>query len=137
MLLVLEDLHWAGQSALRLLRYVVDRMDGTRLLVLATHRSTPPDRSEALSAVVADLVRRDDVHRIDLGGLGVSDIVDYLVATGAGGPDDVRGPASLLRDHTGGNPFVLNEVWRDLAAGGGVEGCARAGSPCPSRCAPC
>ena len=131
LLLVLEDIHWAGQSGLRLLRYVVDHMDGAALLVLATQRSTPPDRSEALSAVVADLVRRDDVHRLDLGGLDVSDIVDYLVATGAGGPNDVRGPASLLRDHTGGNPFVLNEVWRDLAAGGGVDALRSGGITVP------
>ncbi len=131
LLLVLEDLHWAGQSALRLLRHVVDHMDGAPLLVLTTQRSTPPDRSEALSAVVADLVRRDDVHRIDLGGLDVSDIVDYLVATGAGVRDDVRGPASLLRDHTGGNPFVLNEVWRDLEAGGGVDALRSGGITVP------
>jgi DNA-binding CsgD family transcriptional regulator len=106
-------------------------MEGAALLVLATYRSTPPDRSGALSAVVADLVRRDDVHRVDLGGLDLSDIIDYLVATGAGRPTDVRGPASLLRDHTGGNPFALNEVWRELEARGGVEALRSGGLTVP------
>ena len=120
-LLVLEDLHWAGESALRLLRYLVAHLGAARLLVLATHRTTPPDRSDMLSEVLADLTRRDDVHRLDLGALAVEDIIDYLVASGAGAARELRAVSSLLRDHTGGNPFVLREAWRDVQARGGME----------------
>ncbi|MBD3781439.1 MAG: AAA family ATPase, partial [Micrococcales bacterium] len=121
LLLVLEDLHWAGRSALNLLRYVVEHVSEVPLLVLATYRATPPDRSEVLGGVLADLVRRDDVHRIDLMGLGVSDVTRFLVASGAGTPEAVAAAAALLHDHTGGNPFVLNELWRDVTARGGLE----------------
>ena len=43
--LVLEDLHWAGPAGRDLLRYVVSRTDDQPLLILATMRNTPPDRS--------------------------------------------------------------------------------------------
>ena len=55
--LVLEDLHWAGPAGRDLLRYVVSRTDDQPLLILATMRSTPPDRSSGLSETVSELNR--------------------------------------------------------------------------------
>ena len=124
LLLVLEDLHWAGESALRILRFIVERTAELPLLVIATYRNTRPDRSDPLSAVMADLMRTEGVHRVDLQGLDTDDVVDYLTAWHAGTREEVRHGAALLRDHTGGNPFVLREVWRDLAGRGGLAGLA-------------
>src|SRR5690606_18367372 len=38
LVMVLEDLHWAGDSALRGLRHLIERTSDLPLLVLATHR---------------------------------------------------------------------------------------------------
>ena len=120
LLLVLEDLHWAGESGLRALRYVVDRTAGLPLLVLITHRTSVPDRSPLLSAFFADLFRVDGVDRVDLAGLRTQEVQEYLALAGGGTAGDLRSAAALLRDRTGGNPFVLREVWRDLQQRGGL-----------------
>ena len=39
-------------------------------------------------------------------------------------PAGRAGPAAMLRDQTGGNPFLLLEVWRELAARGGLTALA-------------
>ncbi len=117
--LVLEDLHWAPEPTLAMLTHVVESTAGEQLLVLATHRTTAPDRSDAVSFALADLHRLDGVARIDLLGLATEDVVDYLVREAGVSPASAQTAAPVLRDHTGGNPFFLQEYWHDLQSRGG------------------
>jgi len=122
---VLEDLHWAGQPTLQLLDHVAQRSARSRLLVLCTHRTTAPDRSDDLTYAIADLYRLDGVRRLDLAGLSVEEVAQYLAAEGRLSARRAREYATVLRDQTGGNPFFLRELWRDLAgsdAGAGAGG---------------
>ena len=118
--LVLEDLHWAPEPTLAMLSHLVESTAGERLLVLATRRTTAPDRTDAVSFALADLHRLDGVARIDLVGLSVEDVADYLVREAGVSLSAARAAAPMLRDHTGGNPFFLQEYWHDLAARGGL-----------------
>lgn len=129
--LALEDLHWAGPAALELLTYLVERLPESRLLVLATHRTTEPDRSGALVAAVSRLSRLDGVRRMDLQGLRTEDIADYLHGEGGIPPDQAQGPARVLHQQTGGNPFFLRELWRDLSSRGGIGALGADGVPAP------
>lgn len=130
--LVLEDLHWARLPTLNLLAHVVQRSDGAPLLVIGTHRSTPPDRSDTLSATIADLYRIEGTRRIDLGGLDADDITDYLVAESGMARRDALAPAAMLRDQTGGNPFFLRELWRELGGAAGPALLRRPDHPVPA-----
>ena len=38
LLIVVEDLHWADAVSLEALRFVMDRLERTRLMLLVTHR---------------------------------------------------------------------------------------------------
>ena len=118
LVLALEDLHWAGPSSLQLLAHVVERTADCPVLVLGTHRTTAPDRSPGLVRTIAQLYRLDGVRRLDLAGLATEDIAEYLVREGHLSPRGARSAATLLRDQTGGNPFFLRELWRDLSARG-------------------
>ena len=111
---VLEDLHWASQPTLQLLDHVAQRSAGSRLLLLCTHRTTAPDRSDDLTYAIADLYRLDGVRRLDLAGLSTEEIAQYLAAEGGLSGRWVREYATVLRDQTGGNPFFLRELWRDM-----------------------
>jgi class 3 adenylate cyclase len=122
LVLVLEDLHWAGTTAVELLGYLVERTAEARILVLATYRTSGPDRSGPLSEAIAGLYRLDGVRRLDLRPLTADDIAEYLVRQGPATDRHVRRAAALLRDQTGGNPFFLRELWRDLAGRGGLSG---------------
>ncbi len=109
---VLEDLHWAGTPTLQLLGHVTQHSARCRLLLLCTHRTTAPDRSDELTYAIADLYRLDGVRRIDLPGLSTDEVTQYLVAEGGLPLRRAREYATVLRDQTGGNPFFLREVWR-------------------------
>ena len=111
---VLEDLHWASQPTLQLLDHVAQRSAASRLLLLCTHRTTAPDRSDDLTYAIADLYRLDGVRRLDLAGLSTEEIAQYLAAEGGLSARLAREYATVLRDQTGGNPFFLRELWRDM-----------------------
>ena len=123
--LALEDLHWAGPPALELLTYLVERLPESRLLVLVTHRTTAPDRSAGLAEAVSRLARLDGVRRLDLAGLRTEDIADYLHREAGVAVEEVAGPAAVLHEQTGGNPFFLRELWRDLSERGGIAALER------------
>jgi DNA-binding CsgD family transcriptional regulator len=120
LVLVLEDFQWAGATAVKLLRYLVERTAGAPVLILATHRTSAPDLSRSLSEVIAGLHRLDGVRRLDLAPLTAEDIAEYLACQVPGLGRQVRRAAALLREQTGGNPFFLRELWRDLARFGGL-----------------
>ena len=121
LVLALEDLHWAGPAGLQLLAHVVERTADAKLLVLATHRTTAPDRSNQLVHAIAQLYRLDGVRRLDLAGLDTEDIAEFLVEQAGVPHTRARESATVLRDQTGGNPFFLRELWRDVLARGGLR----------------
>jgi len=117
---IVDDLHWATLPTLALLEHLAGACVDARTLLLATLRTTVPDRSEVLSERLADLHRLDGVHRLDLGGLDTEAIAQFLVERGGIPAAGARAPAAMLRDRTGGNPFFLRELWSDLQRRGGV-----------------
>ncbi len=64
--LVVEDLHWADPSTRDLLRYLVARSAGQRLLVLLTYRVDDLHRRHPLRPLLADLTRQPGVERVDV-----------------------------------------------------------------------
>ncbi len=118
--MVLEDLHWAAESGLRALRHLVERSADLPLLILATHRDSPPDMTDVLSQLTTEMLRWSGTQVIQLQGLGEAEISSYLTAVGAGAADAVDPLASVLRERTDGNPYLLGEVWRDLRDHGGL-----------------
>jgi DNA-binding SARP family transcriptional activator len=111
LLLVLDDLQWADRPTLLLLRHLA-RAELGLAAILGTYR----ERSPALAAVLADLQRDDPPERVALTGLGERD-VDALVTAwlGADAPAAVTGS---VHGETGGNPFFVEELLRQLRDGG-------------------
>jgi class 3 adenylate cyclase len=120
LVLVLEDLHWAGTTALELLGYLVEHTAEARILIMVTYRTSGPDRSGSLGQAIAGLHRLDGVRRLELPPLTTDEIAEYLVRQSPGPDRQALRVAALLREQTGGNPFFLREVWRDLARCGGL-----------------
>ena len=101
---VVEDVHWADEATLDLLRYLGRRLDGTTVLLIATYRDDEVGPQHPL----APGSRRCRHVAPDRGARLTEDGVRAL-AEGS----DVD-PHELYRQ-TGGNPFFVTEV---LAAGG-------------------
>ncbi len=128
--LVLEDAHWADAPTLGLLRHLARAGGRARLLLVATFRETETDMPDALSEMLADLRRSDDVVRLRLDGLSGDDVTEFVRRVA--GEEPVPELAPEIADMTGGNPFLVCELWRSLVDGGGVEiwgGCVRLTRP--------
>ena len=108
MLLLLEDVHWADEATLDILRFLGRRLAGARLMILATFRSEEVGGDHPLTVVMGDLAALAGVIRMQLPALSVTGVRQLL--DDAGSALD----ASDVCQRTGGNPFYVTEV---LAAG--------------------
>jgi DNA-binding SARP family transcriptional activator len=107
-LVVLDDLHWADVSSLRVLGLLLETARTGRLAVVATWRDKPPPTG-ALAAVADGLARRH-AARLLLEGLGPLEAAEVVGAVAAAKPSPDQ--AAALRARTDGNPFFLVEYAR-------------------------
>ena len=103
-LLLLEDVHWADEATLDLIRYLGRRMSGLPLLVVATFRDDEVAAAHPLAAIMGDLATTAAVTRMQL-PLLTADAVAELARTFQRDID-----AIALHRSTDGNPFFVTEV---------------------------
>ena len=112
MMLVLDDLHWADEPSLLLLKYAAAETASTGLVICGTYRDVELGRHHPLARVLGDL----GGDRIALRGLGVGAIERFMEMTSGEPPP--RGLAEAVHAKTDGNPFFVGEVIRLLASEG-------------------
>jgi DNA-binding CsgD family transcriptional regulator/tetratricopeptide (TPR) repeat protein len=115
MLIVIEDVHWADTPGLLLLSHLAQGVADARTLLVATFRNTLAEIPEPLSAALVQLRRAEGVVRLRLGGLSVDEVAELVAPLADARPDDVPHTAAALHELTGGNPFLITELWRSLA----------------------
>jgi DNA-binding CsgD family transcriptional regulator/tetratricopeptide (TPR) repeat protein len=119
-LLVLEDGHWADHPTLLLLRHLGRAAADARLLVVATFRDTEADVPQELGDALVDLRRNEQVSRLRLSGLSADDVEDFVRQAG-GGLEGLPALAESIFELTGGNAFLLTELWRELVEAGAAR----------------
>jgi DNA-binding CsgD family transcriptional regulator/tetratricopeptide (TPR) repeat protein len=115
LLLVLDDLQWADRSTRQLLLYLLAGLGDVRLSVLAAVRAEALHGAHPLRRVLAELRRLRSVRVLDLAPLDREQTIE-LVGAIAGEtvePED----AERVYKRSGGNPFVAEELARDLRDG--------------------
>lgn len=112
LLMILDDVHWADEPSLLLLRHVADQIATTRLLLLATFREVEP--VSVLPRVLPDLLRTPAVERLGLRGFGIVEVREQLAAIGV---DEGAIDARSVLELTDGNPLFVREIARALADG--------------------
>jgi DNA-binding SARP family transcriptional activator/class 3 adenylate cyclase len=118
-LLVLDDLHWAANPTLLLLRHLIRSERPLGTLLLGTYRETELDRGQPLAQLLADLHRDVSTERVSIGGLDERAIA-ALVEAAVGHALDERA-AELVRvlgTQTAGNPFFIGELLAHLRESG-------------------
>jgi DNA-binding CsgD family transcriptional regulator/tetratricopeptide (TPR) repeat protein len=105
-LVIFEDMHWADEATLDLLKYLGRRIARTRGMLVVTYRDDEVGPRHPLQSVIGDLPR-GATHRMLLPPLSESAVAQLASAAGRA--------AKGLHDVTGGNPFFVTEV---LAARG-------------------
>ncbi|MEV6930586.1 BTAD domain-containing putative transcriptional regulator [Dactylosporangium sp. NPDC051485] len=121
--IVVDDLQWCDTGSLRFLAYLVRRLEGMPVLVVATLRTGEQYDDEAL---LAELQVDPATTAIRPGPLSVAGVAD-LVREGLGEPVEDRFVAACHRT-TSGNPLLLRQLLRALDASGVRPIAAHAGT---------
>lgn len=109
-LLVLEDMHWADESTLEFLRFLVRQLPKTLSLVVTYRREDLPPGSRLLgiAAGAETYMASAHVHLAPLGHDGVRDLVSAILSA-----DEVSDEfTEYLLQRTSGIPFAVEEVLR-------------------------
>ncbi|RPI47489.1 MAG: helix-turn-helix transcriptional regulator [Betaproteobacteria bacterium] len=130
LLLIIDNVHWADPSSLRLLEFLAPEITSSRLLVLITYRDIELTRAHPLSSTLGELAKQPLFQRLKLGGLSLADTSRFIeAAIGRSPPSDLL---ATVHGQTEGNPLFVAEMVRFLVQEGvlGAEtpGGVRAGS---------
>ena len=101
-ILVFEDIHWADEATLDLLRFLPRRIGNLHVLLIATFRDDEMGPGHPLRVVFGDLATSQAVSRIMLGPLSASAVQTLAIGS-------ALDPA-VLHHNTGGNPFFVTEM---------------------------
>jgi DNA-binding CsgD family transcriptional regulator/tetratricopeptide (TPR) repeat protein len=107
--LVLEDVHWADDATLDLLRFLGRRIATTRALVVATLRDEEVTASHPLRVVLGDLAGQVAISHHYVPPLSLEAVRALSAGTEVDGDE--------LHGKTGGNAFFVTEVLAAGAAG--------------------
>jgi DNA-binding SARP family transcriptional activator/tetratricopeptide (TPR) repeat protein len=120
MLLLIEDVHWAGDATLAALEYLARRSAGMPALIVATYRSTSGELSRELGAMRRRLQLENVSQHLQVGGLDVAAIVELArgLTPIRDSADDVGRDVHAL---SGGNPLFAAELLRERAESGTLE----------------
>jgi predicted ATPase len=120
---IFEDVHWADEATLDLLRFLGRRLEEAPALPIATYRGDEVGDRHPLRVVLGDLATLPAVHRLGLEPLSLAAVRMLCAGTPL---DPVR-----LHEQTDGNPFYVTEV---IAAGGtGIPATVGDAAPCRHR----
>lgn len=115
-LVILDDVHWADEASLHLLRLLVGELADARVLIAAACRDAELRRDPELTRMVGELVTVGE--RLPLGPLAEAEVGDLIAAVAGGAaPAPV---VSAVHQRTSGNPLFVNEVTRLLLADGAL-----------------
>jgi DNA-binding SARP family transcriptional activator len=111
-LVVIDDLQFADEDALALVRHFIPIAADRPFLLLITVRSA----EGAVAATLAELQRRIPTRTFRLEGLTVENLVEVLNQSGVALDGDVRAVATELEARTTGNPFYVTQLVLDAHA---------------------
>ena len=114
-LLILEDLHWAGAATLAWLDFFARRVSSHRILVLLTYRDEETARAHLWRDLRRRLQTENQVVHCALTRLSANDIENLVnaISNSANSRWVRRDPASLAQNlfaASGGNPLFLTEL---------------------------
>ena len=113
LLVVLDDLQWADEATVMLLRDLAERVSGSRMVILGTYWDSELDSGRPFATVLSRLLRRRRAQRISLGRLSDHD-VERIVAGLAETP---LTPVQMIgiQAATEGNPLFVEHSFLYMA----------------------
>jgi tetratricopeptide (TPR) repeat protein len=117
-LLVFDDLQWADQPSILMLRHLIRSSTPSRLSVIVNYRESEIAGRELLGEMLADLRRESFVTRVNLAGLSETEVGELVDKMTAGAP---RALVRAVAENSAGNPFFAGEMVRHLIETGAFQ----------------
>ena len=108
-IVVLEDLHWADEASLDVLRLLARRVKSSSVLVLASYRDDELEPTHPVRFVLGQLPSSETVRRLNVQPLSAEAVATLAAPYGVDGVELYR--------KTCGNPFFVTEVLAAPAEG--------------------
>jgi pilus assembly protein CpaF len=107
LLVVLDDLQWADDATVLLLRDLAERVSGSHMVVLGTYWDGDQDAGRPFGSVLSRLIRRRRAQRITLGPLSERDVEKIV----AGNVETPLTPVQVMgiQAATEGNPLYVEQ----------------------------
>jgi ABC-type transport system substrate-binding protein/DNA-binding SARP family transcriptional activator len=119
LLIVLEDLHWAAESTLELLHYLVRHLMKYPVLWIGTYRAEDLTRQDSLQNLKQVLQKEQAAVTVNLGRLSATE-TEALISEMSGEGSASIALARRLYEETEGNPFFLMEIVKALFESGAL-----------------
>lgn len=116
--LVLDDLQWADAQTLAVMRFILNRLSDTPVLLLGIYRDDVP-ASGRLTQLMTDAVRKGQAHRIVLNRLSRAEVVELIQGALNAPPSSEL--ASSIYSVTNGNPLFVEGIVENLLHDDGVQ----------------
>lgn len=129
LLLILDNLHWADASSLRLLEFLAPDLASSPILLVVTYRDAELSRQHPLSGTLGELSRQSRFERLRLKGLSRDETA--LMMGQAGGGAISPSLVDAIHRQTEGNPLFIGEMTRLLIQEGVLGGAPRDSSLAP------
>src|ERR1700761_3091327 len=107
-MVLIEDLHWADQSTLDLVAFLIRSLRDARVLLVITYRSDELPRRHPVRPLIASWERMRTVERIALDRFDRAEVAALLTALS--GNSLSPGVADAVFDRSGGNAFLVEEL---------------------------
>jgi class 3 adenylate cyclase/tetratricopeptide (TPR) repeat protein len=121
LLLTVEDVHWADASTRELLDYLARRLTDLPSLIVVTYRVDEIHRKHPLLPILQGWRRSGVAEVVELGPLSRGGVGEMLAAILGDGAVDSE-LQELMLERSEGNPFVLEEMLREVVERSGSNG---------------
>jgi len=124
LLMILNDLQWADESTVLLLRDLAERLGASKIVVIGTYWETDLESGRPFTSIVSRLLRRRRAQRIPLSRLTDSEVEKMLNSLSPAPltPIQVIG----IQAATEGNPLFVEQSYMYMAESEGMLGGVRA-----------
>ena len=111
--LIVEDLHWAEDGTLALLRFLASLAETTPFILVGTYRDDELPRGHPLRPVLAELARRKDLLQVALRPLAAAE-ADRLISHAGSTSAISESERARIVTLAEGNPLFLEELTRSI-----------------------
>lgn len=117
LVIFLDDLQWADAPSLNLIRTLMAASLPHTLLIIGAYRDNEVSPGHPLTLAVSSMQESGiAIHNVTLTPLVFADLRQLVADTLRRQPDEVEELSRLIEEKTGGNPFFVSQMLKDLHA---------------------